>query len=339
MKTNFPILLLNSLLCCFVASSVNARPLALDSGWEFTLSLNTGYVSGQSNIAVGDDNEVIDSLDSKGESEDSLIIFPFARVQYTTEDLDTQFFLGNSREQIAISQFQYELGVTHQFSNKSKLTAAYFPELPFFNEAWQDPFVVGEVRVETDHNTQGGRIELTRIAGGPFTLKYAYARSRFDDDSSGETLSEDGIELSAKQLQSLQRDSNYHRIVVESMFPVASKTFLKPALQYTLRDADGNANSYLNYDFKLALIVFRGRHTSITTFNIGSTLYEHKNPIFDAKQDSLNMGIFSIYSYAQPFDWEGVTFTLLAGYSEENADITFYDKKALIFSTGLAYTF
>jgi len=332
-------LLLVLLLNPFVVSFVNAKPLAAEAGWELSLSLNAGYVSGQSNFSVNDDNYVIDSLDNKADSEDSFIVFPFARGQYTTQDLNTQFFIGNSREQIAISQFQYEIGIAHQFANKSRLTVAYFPELPLFNEAWEDPFLVGEKRIETEENAQGARIELTRIAGGPFTLKYAFARSRIDDDSSGTSWSENGVGLSDKGLQYLQRDSDYHRVAVETMFPIASKTFLKPALQYTLRDADGDANSSLDYNFKLALMLFRGRHTSITTFNIGSTLYEHKNPIFDDKQDSFNMGIFSVYSYEKPFDWEALTFTLIAGYHQEDADITFYDKKSLIVSTGLVYTF
>lgn len=327
-------LLLSSLL----VTPLSAKPLAKEAGWEFTISLNAGFVSGQSNLSISDDNEIISDVDSKAKSTSSVIAFPFARIQYTTEDLNTQFFLGNSRDQISTSQFQYELGVTHLFADKSKITAAYFPELPLFNDTWEDPFLVDQVRTKTDDNAQGGRVQLERIAGNPITLKYAYARNRVDNDESGESWSA----LTQQQLQSLQRSSHYHRAEIETMFPVylqQTKVFLKPTLQYTTRIADGDAISYDDYNFQLGLLIFSGRHTSITTFNIGTSSYKQKNPIFDNKQDSINAGIFSVYSYAEAFNWKPVSFTLIAGYSQKDSDITFYDENGLIVSAGLAYTF
>lgn len=337
MKKIFPTLLLSSLL----VSPLSAKPLAKEAGWQFAISLNAGYVGSQSNLSTADENEIIDDVNSKAKSTSTFIGFPFARVQYTTEDLKTQYFLGNSRDQISTSQFQYELGVIHKFDDNSKLTAAYFPELPLFNDTWQDPFLVGQKRVLTDENAQGGRIELERIAGGPISLKYAYARSKVDNDQSGESWNENGG-LNAQQLQSLQRSSEYHRIAIETMFPVylqQTKVFLKPTLQYTTRIADGDAISFDDYNFQLALLLFSGRHTSITTVNIGSTSYKDQNPIFGNKQNSLNAGIFSVYSYAEAFNWKPVTFTLIAGYSQKDSDITFYDENGLIVSAGLAYTF
>ena len=334
MKKAFLILLVGSSLIF----SLQAKPLATEAGWEFSLSLNAGYVSGQSNLSVSDDNEKIDSLNDEAESVSRFIGFPFARVQYTTENLNTQVFLGNSRDQISTSQFQYELGITHQFNNKSKLTVAYFPELPFFNETWEDPYLVGQDRVKTDNNTQGGRIELSRIAGGPITLKYAFAMNDIENDTSGDSWLEDGG-LSVQQLKSLQRSSQYHRVAIETMFPVFSKVFLKPTLQYTTRNADGDAMSYDDYNFLLGFLIFNGRHTSITTVNIGTTSYKDSNPIFDKKQNSLNTGIFSVYSYAEAFNWKPLTFTFMVGYSQKDSDINFYDESGLIVSTGLAYTF
>lgn len=342
MKKVYSALIVSGVLSVLASASANAKPLAQEGGWEFTISLNAGFVSGQSNLSTSDDNELVTDLESEAETSSSFIGFPFARIQYTTDDLKTQIFLGNSRDQISTSQFQYELGVIHQFENKSQLTVAYFPELPLFNETWEDPYLVGQTRIKTDDNAQGGRIELSRIAGGPITLKYAYARSKVDNDNSGESWSDNGNQLSASQLQSLQRSSQYHRVAVETMFPVylaLPKVFLKPTLQYTTRIADGEAMSYDDYNFQLGLLVFAGRHTSITTFNIGSTAYDQLNPIFGNKQDSTNMGIFSVYSYAHAFNVKPLTFSVIAGYNQKDSDITFHNENGLIVSTGLAYTF
>jgi len=335
MKKVFSALLLSSL---FVPSTY-ARPLAEETGWEFTLSLNAGYVSGQSNFSVSDENEGIDDVNSEAESSNSFIGFPFARMQYTTEDLKTQFFLGNSRDQISVSQFQIELGVSHQFDDNSTLTVAYFPELPMFNETWQDPFLVNNKRIETDQDAQGGRVELSRVAGSPITLKYAFALTAINDDKSGESWSNGGIALTALELQSLQRSSQYHRLAMETMFPVYSSLFLKPTLQYTMRIADGDANSYDDYNFQLGFLIFNGRHTSITTLSIGTTSHKENNPIFNDKQDSINTGIFSVYSYSHAFNVKPLTFTLIGGYNQKDSDITFYDESGLIVTTGLAYTF
>jgi hypothetical protein len=335
MKNVFSALLISSLLI----PSIYARPLAQEAGWELTLSLNAGYASGQSNFSVSDDNEVITDVYSEAESSNSFIGFPFARAQYTTDDLKTQFFLGNSRDQISISQFQIELGLVHQFENHSELTIAYFPELPMFNETWQDPFLTNTARIETDEDAQGGRFELSRVAGSPFTVKYAFALTKVKYDRSGESWSENGVGLTQQELQNLQRTSQYHRVAIETMFPVYSKVFLKPTLQYTSRLADGDANSYDDYDLQLGLLIFKGRHTSITTVSIGGTSYKDENPIYNSKQDSVNVGLFSIYSYAEAFNWKPVTFTVIAGYSQKDSDITFYDESGLIVSTGLAYTF
>lgn len=343
MKKQFSTGLLTALVMGgLFSANVNAKPLAEESGWEFTINLNVGYVNSKSNLSTSDDNKVINDLNSKADSTDTAIAFPFGRIQYTTEDLNTQFFLGNSREQISLSQFQYEIGIAHQFADDSKLTVAYFPQLPFLNDVWQDPFLVGQKRHKIDQDTQGGRIELENIAGSPITLKYAYAQSDIDNDKSGESWSENGVGLTERDLKKLQRSSDYHRVAVETMFPVyldQAKIFLKPTLQYTARLADGDAVSYDDYEFQLALLIFKGRHTSITTVNIGSTHYDQQNPIFKRKQNSDNAGIFSVYSYAQAFNWRPLTFSLIAGYNQKDSDITFYDEQGFIVTTGLAYTF
>jgi hypothetical protein len=46
------------------------------------------------------------------------------RIDYTLPGLSTQFFLGNSRDQVSRAQFQYELGLTHRFADDSRLTSS-----------------------------------------------------------------------------------------------------------------------------------------------------------------------------------------------------------------------
>jgi hypothetical protein len=339
MKYQFPLLVISSLL----AASPHALSSEKEARWRYSLGLNSAYVSGQSNLSTSDENEKIDGIYSDAESVNKVVVFPFAEVKYLTKDLKTEFFLGASREQISFAPFSYELGITHQFENNSELTFAYSPQLPLFDERWQDPYLVGQSRVKTDFDMQAGRLQLSRIAGGPITLKYAFAVLDIENDKSGESWSENGTSLTQKQQDSLQRNSQFHRVGVETMFPLFisndSKVFLKPALQYTARIADGDAISNDDYDLQLGLLIFNGQHTFIAKANLGKTRFKQENPIFNMKQDSLNAGINTVYSYTQPFNIKPLTFMLVTGYNQKNSDISFFDESGFIVSTGLIYNF
>jgi len=321
-------------LSVLVSGYCVAEPLSKTAGWEFTLNLNAGYTHSQSQLNTDDDNEITNDLNNSGQSTSSAILFPLGRIQYTLADLKTQFFLGNSRDQVSTAQFQYEIGATHRFDDNSKLTLAFFPKLSLFNETWKDPFLVGSKREVTDQDVGGGRIALENVLGSPFTLKYAIADSDIDDEQSGLSQLTD-----ISEINSLKRDSVFQRFEIETMFPISKGIFLKPTLQYTNRNAEGDANSYDQYTAQLALLVFRQQYSLITTINTGVRYYQEENPIFDEKQNSQQFGILSIYSYKKPFNWENWSWTLMAGYNEENSDINFYDTKGLILSTGMTFEY
>jgi hypothetical protein len=340
MRKLFPAVILTVLLSNFLATEVaaNSAPaaqsLAEEAGWEFSLGLNLGYSASRSQLNTNDDNAINEDLNNNGQSISEQFVFPLARAQYSFAELKTQIFAGNSREQISTAAFQYELGITHLFNNRSQLTAAYFPQLPFFNETWQDPYLTGSARTKTDENAQGGRFALTRIAGSSITLKYAFAFTAIDNEQSGQSLG-----LNDKQLTLLQRDSLYQRAEIETRYSIAPGMFFKPALQYTTRSADGEAHDFDQYGLQLSMLVFKGRHSLITTLNSGIKKFSVENPAFGQKQNTVNAGIFSVYSYAQALNWQPLSFNILAGYKKEDSDIDFYDTRSLFVSTGLSYKF
>ncbi|HEY7864480.1 MAG TPA: DUF2860 family protein, partial [Psychromonas sp.] len=170
------ILLTNLLVMKAAANSAPvARTLAEEAGWAFALGLNLGYSASRSQLNTDDDNALNNDLNNNGKAISNTLVFPLATTRYTFSELKTQIFVTDSREHISLAEFQYELGITHLFNNRSKLTVAYFPQLSFFNETWQDPYLIGSPRRTTDENAQGGRFALTPIAGSSITLKYAFA--------------------------------------------------------------------------------------------------------------------------------------------------------------------
>jgi len=87
------------------------------------------------------------------------------------------------------------------------------------------------------------------------------------------------------------------------------------------------------------VLVFKGRHTLITTINTGTKKFAAANPVFGQKQDTVNAGIFSVYTYAQALSWQPLSFNVLTGYKKEDSDVDFYDSNGLFVSTGLTYKF
>jgi len=334
MRKPFPTVILTVLLSNLLAAEATANSAPKQAGWEFVLGINLGYSDSRSQLNTDDDNALNDDLNNSGQAISNSLVFPLASARYTFSELQTQIFIGNSREQISTAQLQYELGITHLFNNRSQLTVAYFPQLPFFNETWQDPYLTGSPRRTTEENAQGGRFVLTRIAGGSITLKYAFAFTAIENEQSGQ-----GLGLTDKQLTLLQRDSSYQRVEIETLFSIAPGVSFKPALHYTTRSADGEAHNFDQYGLQLAVLVFKGRHSLITTFNTGIKKFTIENPVFAQKQDTFNAAIFSVYSYAQALDWQPVSFNILAGYKNEDSDINFYDSQGLFMSTGLTYKF
>ncbi|PKH02382.1 hypothetical protein CXF72_11935 [Psychromonas sp. MB-3u-54] len=340
MQKRFPAIILTILLSNFLVTEVaaNSAPapqhLAEEAGWEFTLGIHLGYSSSRSQLDTAHDNKLNEDLNNSGHSLDKTFIFPLARAQYTFAEFKTQIFAADSREQISTAAFQYELGITHLFNNSSELTVAYFPPLLSFNDTWQDPYLTGSARITTDENTQGGRFSLTHIAGSSITLKYAFAFTDIENEHSGQSLG-----LNAKQLTLLRRDSLYQRVEIQTRYRIAPGVFFKPALQYTTRSADGEAHNFDQYGLQLGLLFFKGRHSLITTLNAGIKKFAVENPVFSQKQNTVNAGLFSVYSYAQALNWQPLIFNILAGYNKEDSDINFYDSEGLFMSTGITYQF
>ncbi|RJG39524.1 DUF2860 domain-containing protein [Motilimonas pumila] len=324
----------SALACALLSSTTQARPLADEPGFGFTINVNAGYSSKQSQFSTDSDNKQTKDLQNSGETLNEAIVFPLARLSYTLDSKKTQFFLGNSLENVSQGQFQLELGFTHQFANKTQLTMAYFPELPGFSETWEDPYLTGADRKKTDQTSQGARLELKQILGSPFTFKYGYAKNEIDDETSGSSLG-----LSLNQQQSLVRDADLHRFTGEMFMPIGKGLFFQPSINYTLGDAKGDAMAYDEYGVRLTLTKVSGRHRVTGNLYYAHAKYDANNPVFNKTQKDDKYGAFALYIYDRPFNWDNASFTLLGAAIDSSSNITFYEKSNYSVAMGLAYSF
>ena len=315
------------------ATNTYARPLAKKSGWGADLALTVGYSQKKSQFNVDDDNEVTENLSNSGKQTSGALSFPLARLDYTLEDLKTQFFIGNSRENVGKGAFQIELGGTHQFKDNSKLTLAYFPELPFIGDTWEDPYLTDEAREQTEETAQGGRIELKNVAGSLLDVQYAFADSNIDQEFSGNNLSY----LSDLDRSKLHRDAVFHRVSVDHMLPLSANFLLKPGIMFTRAEAKGDANSSDEYAFRLQMLYRESKHFLTGTAVYGRLKAKIDNPVFDQREKNDRYSLFALYQYQKPFNLENWNLIAIGFWGETDSNIAFYNQSGLGLGIGASY--
>ncbi len=310
------------------------QELPFSPGWQFVFSANVGVGNEQSQLSTHDDNKTTDSLQSSGKSTSGFGVFPFVRVEYTLDSGNTQFYLGQSEDQVTSEQFQAEIGVNHYMEGLGLVNAAYFPKIPGVSEVWEDSYLVGSDRKKTGSNAQGGRIAYSPDLAVPLTIRYAFVQYEVEDDKLGK-----GQNLSAENMKMLERDSLFQRVGVETVVPISDNIALLPAVRYTIRDADGKAHNFKELGGELGLHMSFGKHSSVTHAGFAQRGFDSNNPVFDKKQDTTITNLFGVYAYEQPFGWVDVSVSIIGGVSKEDSDINFHDVKSTYISTGVNYYF
>jgi len=316
-----------------ILSSISlAKPTSFTPGLSGSISINAGFSQTQSQGSTHDNNALTTDLDNKGAQVEQAMPFILGKLQYGFGD--TLIFLGNSEDQITEAQFQAELGISHKVSKSVTLTTALFGNMPSMDEVWEDPYLTGKEREATEQSVTGVRFAVDLAYPLPISLKYAYAQSEVDNERIAQSQS-----LSGADLAYLERESQYHRLGAEITLPLDRALILAPAFYYTVRDAQGSANSFGASSAQLSMILSKNRHNLITTIRNTTATYDTDNPVFGLKQDYKSFGIFSIYSYHQLFNWKNTNLNIMAGYQEKESDIEFYSSENTFLSTGISYSF
>lgn len=333
LRSTFIQYLLLSITLIFSVQQTTARPIADKAGWGADLAFTTGYTQQRTQFNVDNDNKITTDLANSGKTTRKPLVFPLARVDYTLDSLKTQFFVGNSRENVGKGAFQIEFGGTHQFSDSSTLTMAYFPKLPFIGETWKDPYLTNQAREKTDENAQGGRIKFSNIAGAHLDIQYAFADSDIKSEHSGSQLG-----LSDLDRSKLHRDAIYQRVNIDQMLRIKDNFILQPGILYTYADAKGEANSYDEIAVRLQMIYWKEKHLLTGTAQYGHLTASAENPIFNTREKNKNTSIFALYKYKEPFNLNNWSLMMMGFWGETDSNIAFYNQSGLGLGVGASYS-
>ena len=327
--------------CCFTAPLVQAqKPLPKESGFSGYIELLGAYISSNSQLNTDNKNERTDSLDKSGARVANVKPLPLGLIAYTFAELRTQLFLGVLPETLVQGQFQVEAGVRHDLLDGTSFRASAIPITPFERETWEDPFVIGQNRKETDITSYGFKLAAENIRASGMGLEYRWIQQKIDKEQSGTFLiSQPGSPLTPEDLDDLKRDSKSHRLSAEYSFELMPRMSLKPIIRYTREDAQGKANSFHALTTQLSFSYVGDQFQAFVNGIVKGEWYDDTHPVFDKTRRDFNLGLFAILGYKYPFGLKNFRIDWLNGFFMSNSNIDFYESTNYITALGLAYTF
>lgn len=329
---------LAAVLALAAQTALAIEPLPKESGWNgyvspvlSAMNFRDNQVAGAGPLEVG--NKRIDSLDEKAERQSAGAFSLPAEVGYMFADQGVYLFLGNRLEDFLRLDNANALGARVDLDRVGILEAsALFSALP--TEVWEDPFLTGADRQETDRTSAGGQIGLANILGTKFEAKVTARSIEIDEERSGESLG-----LSDAERDLLVRNGDSARLELLYTWVINERNILIPAVEVGTYDAEGDAYSRDGAGMQLTHVYIQGRMRLVSNLALRQTSFDEKNPVFDKKQDEDEVAASITGFYARLFDVPSLSGMASLLYTRRDSDITFYDAEASVASLGLLYTF
>lgn len=318
------------------------EPIPEVPGWSGFVTLGVGAASYKTNMVAGIDTYGLDlgdvtisSLSAEPDSTTTGIPQVNLNINYTFSS-QTQLFVGNSLENVVQFDTATLLGVRQQFADKSilELSLVSSPLLAPV-QVWQDPYVVGVARQETDRTSRGPRIEYDRILGSGFGVRYTQRRTKIDDERSGTTQ----LALPPAQAALLNREGDTKHLRVSYRFPPAGRNVFELSVARLEEDLDGEAMSGDQNEIQLTHVYHGERFALATNLFLAKQDYDAVNPVFNRTRDDDTWGIGFVLFDKKIFNskkWLGQA-TLV--YYDQDSNIDFYDASSAIFMLGALYRF
>ena len=327
----------------FKASVTSALELIpQESGFSGYIRPGAGYGSFKTNMVASflgvelSEKKAGSLFDNPASKTAPFALLPFA-LAYTFAEPHTQIFIGTEPTDLIRLDYSHQIGVKQEIGRFGIIQGGVLFN-PFKVEVWQDPYVAGyQERVETERNSNGGRLVWDRILDSQFQLQYTYRKIDLDLERSGEFLG-----LPAEQRDLLDRNGNCHSGEILHRFGLTPKHWVTPIFRYTRNDLRGGAMSGDTYAFQLNYSYFGDSFTVIANGFFGFEEYDEINPIYNQSQMDDHLGCQVAIYYKNPWGWHifgsnPMNFYLSGAFVDIDANIDFYDQQAMLASGGVLF--
>lgn len=278
-----------------------------------------------------------DTIDDFGSPDDENIttVALNLTINYTFSNLKTQVSLGNDLADFLQFDRSTILSLRHDFDRLGRVQASLLSSAFPRTEVWEDPYVLGEKRKETERDSTGGRLTWDKILGTQFELKVQQRKVELDNERSGQALG-----LSRSQRLLLDREGDNYRTELGYMFNVDNGTHLiRPSIAFVDHDLDGDAMAQDGYEGAVSYIYNSGDITWANTLSYASLEAGRENPIFEEDHDSEQI-IFATQVFVSGlFGLEDWRPNIALMYGESDSDIDFYDAKGWMVNLAIGRQF
>ncbi len=304
------------------------------NGFSGYIQPMVGVASVKSASSVGDDNARIDALDQEGKSETIIVPMLEWNAGYGFAEERARIWAGSSEDTASEGGGLLELGASYTLGDGSRILLAYTP--PVLNgDVWEDPFLVGRNRVETDMTSQGIRVGVESVFGLPLSLSYNYTIEDIDQDRAGTSLSS----LSAGDRERLKRSGKNHQADIRYDIDLGHGFALQPGVNFTRGEADGAANRFDQYGCAIALGYTLNKASFSVATVVGRSEYDERHPVFGKTREDDIYGLNLGMNYRAPFNVESLSLVLYTVFSRRDSNIKFYDERVLMSGFGVNWAF
>lgn len=321
-RTAFAVFIILFLILAQASHAGEGDEEGLKDGFSGSITIGGGYVSGTfSNLDVVDDNDRIDSYTEDGDKLATAMPVLAGSLSYTFADTETILFLGSSPEAAGFTAGALSGGVTQMLGEVGSvtLTGGLTAE-----EVWEDPYVLGVKRRETD--LRGYTVGLSLDILGA-SLSYGLTRENVKDDHIG------------FREPDLDRDGMVHDVSLGYGLGIDDRNMIIPGVQYMKADMDGKSNGFDGYGGSLTHMFTSGRHTLSTSVACARRRFDRLHPVFDKVRDERDLGGNLTYLLKAPFGYEPLTWVLMLACSRTYANISFFDSNLVMGGMGVQYEF
>lgn len=297
-----------------------------DAAFNGDVSLGVIAIDSGNNLNPSSSKRIIADLDSAADRELSTVPVILPNLSYTPDSgSSVNYFLSTRPPIEEVGGFALGLGVGFTFEQIADMDVAIL--LAPFGEVWENPYLVGTPRDDTDNSKYGFYINLEEIFSTGLEVTLAYYHDDVDNDEIGDLFAD------------LERDGQAFIGNFGYSFRLSESLVITPKFHYTYGDYDGDASSYDRYSFKLGGRYSTGNWSFMPEISYGHTEYDETHPIFGKTRDEDKYSLDLIVQYSEPFGYENFAVSGIAGYSEGDSNIEFFDTESIRLGIALAYRF
>lgn len=291
-----------------------------------TIGIGGIVIDSGNNLNPNGSKKRLGSLESAPDRETTGIAIVLPRATWDVGEKDgTKLYFVTEPPIDEVGGFAFTFGATNNIEGLGILdTAAFFTP---FEEAWEDPYVTGSDRVETDTSKYGAKIGLNRIMGSGLRVNLVYMNDDVDNDVIGSTTPE------------LARDGAIYSLNMNYSFYPSKTVEIRPRVSIRKGDYDGDANSFIKYKMEIEARLMFGRVMLIPRAHYSYSEYDEVHPIFNKTRETDGYGLSLMTNYMAPFNLQDWSLMGLLSYSRGESTINFYDTEAITVGGFLNYHF